>query len=312
MLLQIAGIEQNPGPSDPCAVCNLPVTWHTGSVLCNKCHKYCHVRKKNNCSGLQKYSSWNKSYQCSKCNPPMPLKDILTKHIPEPKKEADFKILQFNCNGLSSKLPEILNFMTNENVMIAAIQETKLTDKSRPLVALDYAIVRRDRTHDSGGGLAFLVHTSIQFAEVDTIPLQPHEEVQVIDVVLNNSHLRVKNVYIPPRSCCDPQFEATINHLLNEEKDCLIVGDFNAHDPLWYSAISDERGRNFAQKINQSNFCVANEDQPTRLPCFGQAISPDISLASMSLLTTVEWKAHTKLSSDHVPIIITLPTEKSL
>ncbi len=47
---------------------------------------------------------------------------------------------------------------------------------------------------------------------------------------------------------------------------------------------------------------------PTRLPSNGQPTSPDISLASTSLLFYIEWETKTALSSDHLPIIIKLKT----
>ena len=52
---------------------------------------------------------------------------------------------------------------------------------------------------------------------------------------------------------------------------------------------------------------MLNEASPTRLPTNGQPTSPDISLASISLIPYIKkWETKTTLGSDHLPIIITL------
>ena len=45
---------------------------------------------------------------------------------------------------------------------------------------------------------------------------------------------------------------------------------------------------------------------PTRILSNCQSTSPDISLASLSLLQTTEWDTTVTFSSDHVPMIISL------
>ena len=116
-------------------------------------------------------------------------------------------------------------------------------------------------------------------------------------------------MYIPPDSSCPNDFNPNITQLL-PTGEAIIMGDFNAHDALWNSSLQDTRGGNFAEEINQSNYGVLNTEQHTRLPSNqdGQASSPDISLASSSLLPYTRWEVKTELSSDHLPIIITCTT----
>ena len=44
---------------------------------------------------------------------------------------TDFKLLQFNCNGLRSKHSEVTNYMDLNSFHVAALQETKLNEKSK-------------------------------------------------------------------------------------------------------------------------------------------------------------------------------------
>ena len=71
--------------------------------------------------------------------------------------------MQHNANGLTGKLDDMLNFMVNHNVDIAAIQETKWTTKSRAPKTPGYTIIRQDRCRDRGGGLAFFIRDNIPY-----------------------------------------------------------------------------------------------------------------------------------------------------
>ncbi|KAA0202244.1 hypothetical protein HAZT_HAZT004432 [Hyalella azteca] len=115
------------------------------------------------------------------------------------------------------------------------------------------------------------------------------------------------NVYIPPQSSCPPNFRASISHLL--VPNSLILGDLNAHDPLWHSRIQDTRGEELADEIGGSDHGTLNLDTPTWLPTAGQPSSPDLSIASDTLITHMDWTTMTTLSSDHLPIIITLQAD---
>ena len=79
---------------------------------------------------------------------------------PKPRK-LNLKILQYNCNGIKNKQTELVNWMKENDVKIAALQETKLSDKSKISDFSDYTLVRKDRKKDTGGGLAFLVNKTI-------------------------------------------------------------------------------------------------------------------------------------------------------
>ena len=62
-------------------------------------------------------------------------------------------LMQWNANGISGKITELLTFLHSNNINIAAIQETKLTNKTKPLKTPGWAAVRLDRHKNKGGGL---------------------------------------------------------------------------------------------------------------------------------------------------------------
>lgn len=132
-----------------------------------------------------------------------------------------------------------------------------------------------------------------------------------INLTLGDRQLLIVSDYIPPTSSCPAEYSPSIRHLLDLEGDVLFLGDFNAHDELWNSSRSDPRGNMLAEDIDDSFFGVLNDDSPTRWIAADRPSSPDISLASSSVLPLCSWSALRALSSDHLPIVINveIPTE---
>ena len=85
----------------------------------------------------------------------------------------------------------------------------------------------------------------------------------------------------------------------------LIVGDLNAHHPLWDKHLSDERGKELADSIITQNLNLLNDGRHTRAdPGNGALTSPDISLCRGDI--DAEWEVEDGLNSDHSPILITV------
>ena len=203
--------------------------------------------------------------------------------------------------------------MDKNNIKVAAVQETKLTSKSKHPKAKNYTFLRKDRGRDKGGGLAFLVHEDINFHEEDIPPSlanDPHLETLTINIPGKDGDLKIRNIYIPPQSSCQPGYVPPIDKIFdNLEGNAMILGDVNAHHELWHSeANTDARGNQLADTIADKPFGILNEDQPTRI-FNGTSTAPDISIASNSLLASSTWKTEVKMSSDHLPILINITAD---
>ena len=68
---------------------------------------------------------------------------------------------------------------------------------------------------------------------------------------------------------------------------------------------TDARGTLIADSIAGINYGIVNDDQPTRVTSLAST-APDISIASSNLIPSTTWKVESKLSSDHLPITISL------
>ena len=57
-----------------------------------------------------------------------------------------------------------------------------------------------------------------------------------------NMTLIISNINIPPHSSCSNGYQYSIEYHLTTQ-DTLILGDFNAHHPSWYSRSTDTKGK---------------------------------------------------------------------
>ncbi|MCP3666840.1 MAG: hypothetical protein GY696_30830, partial [Gammaproteobacteria bacterium] len=179
-------------------------------------------------------------------NPPPPANP--PQRQPNPN-SSTLNILQHNTNGITSKIHEILHYMEKHDIKIGAIQETKLTGKSKQLKTPNYTFVRKDRGVNKGGGLAFLVHKDVTFnLEKTPVDLEqdPHLESLTISLPARNNTdpLYIRNLYIPPQSSCNQNYIPSVDKLFEDlGTSSLILGDVNAHHQMWHSeATEDARG----------------------------------------------------------------------
>ena len=98
---------------------------------------------------------------------------------------------QWNANGISEQITELLTFLHSNDVNIAAIQEIKLTNISKPLKTPGWSAVRRDQHKNKGGGLLMLINDTIHFVD-NTAALpqsaDPHLDQQGISIIMPNRH----------------------------------------------------------------------------------------------------------------------------
>jgi hypothetical protein len=189
----------------------------------------------------------------------------------------------------------------------------------RPSSNLDpfpgYSTVRRDRPGvRGGGGLLLLIRHSTPYRTHSTDHLFPGDQIiehQGITIEPYGTPLHITNLYIPPSSSCPNNYTPDLSTLFSLDVDQTILGDLNAHHDAWYSRTADggaaRRGNSVDADINNSPLALLNEDTHTRAPSNGPLSSPDITVISAHLAMDAHWTTPAKaLSSDHLPIIITL------
>ena len=115
--------------------------------------------------------------------------------------DKTFNILQWNANGIGNKQTELSIFLEAHDIKVAAIQESKLTAKSRSPNIQNYTIVRQDRRQGPGGGLLFFIHNTVSFTRKPmsiTSKNDPHLDELTISIVMDNTELLITKRVHPP------------------------------------------------------------------------------------------------------------------
>ena len=89
-----------------------------------------------------------------------------------------------------------------------------------------------------------------------------------------------------------------------DQNNSIIVGDLNAHNPLWDSKTNDAKGQALLDVINNHYFVILNNGKHTLSI---HNTTPDITLASPTISANWEWQVlQQTCGSDHLPILIKL------
>ena len=114
-------------------------------------------------------------------------------------------ILQANVDGLTQHtVTELKQFLTDNHIHIALLQETKLTHTKQTPNIKDYSHIRTDRTTGQGGGLITYIHTSILYKDTTQTTqalFQNDTTLEIQSLSVSSGHKQeynIFNIYIPP------------------------------------------------------------------------------------------------------------------
>ena len=208
-------------------------------------------------------------------------------------------ILQWNCRGIYRKINELKHFLDNTETLpdVLALQETHLIEKYTPKIP-GFTMIRKDR-NVHGRGVCMFIKNNIPFAERE-VPEIENVEVQCICI----REIQLFNVYLPPNKNIE---RAALTSLLSTSSaKTIIVGDFNAHHPMWSAGITNSHGRILHHVIERFDLVIMNTNAITRLNLSAATTGArrgsvlDLTLASKDIAnkidtTVTDWL----LDSDH-------------
>jgi ribonuclease HI len=210
--------------------------------------------------------------------------------------------LQWNCRGLRANIDEIQILTQHFQPAVFSLQEIKLS-KDNPFNLRHYTHFSHNpyssdtRPH---GGVSLLIRKNIPHSQINlNTPIQA-----VAAAVSCHRPISVCSIYIPPHSSVN---EKDLDDLvLQLPSPVLIMGDFNAHSPVWGGDKLDTRGRMIEQFITNNNLCILNNKSFTYIhPASGSQTAIDLTICDPHLFLDLEWKLHNdQCGSDHFPIII--------
>ena len=212
-------------------------------------------------------------------------------------------LLQWNCNGLTPHLDELLHFLDISPCppLIIALQECDLYSDNLPHIA-NYKLTHTKRLHKGGGGTCCYVLNSLEFNVIEINNTNKENiEISAIMVNLTGKIISLYNIYIHPKS------KASIADLeqIKINNNCIIIGDFNAKSTLWGSSKTDNRGKILENFIEKYSLVCLNNKVGTRLNHDGSLSHLDVALASCSLGANCIFSVlEDRWGSDHFPIKI--------
>ena len=127
-------------------------------------------------------------------------------------------------------------------------------------------------------------------------------EVQKVKMKMKNCNLDILNGYNPGNNINLNAWNYYINQLDNFSA---MVGNFNAHHPLWsYNNKRNPTGEAIFQLVSSSNMCLLT---PPRLVTYvdfarGTKSTLDLCLVSSNIITNSYVTTGPDLDSDHLPI----------
>lgn len=179
------------------------------------------------------------------------------------------------------------------------LQEINIKENKKPLLK-NYEVIYFNR-HNSGkasGGVAIFIKDSYYFEKLN---IQTNLEATAISTNIPNK-VSICNIYIPPNY--DIQ-ESEIIQLIKElPKPIVLLGDFNAHNPIWGSQSRNKKGKLLENIILTSDLIVHNTIDPTYFNESHKTFSNiDLTLSDAGISTDIEWEVLDSLyDSDHFPI----------
>lgn len=212
-------------------------------------------------------------------------------------------IVSWNINSVHAKYPFLQMLLHDLNPTTLCLQETKLLPNAN-LFLKNFNIYREDflSAGNAKGGVLIAVRTSVYSEQVFI-----NTDLQAVAVQI---HLD-----IPVTVCCIylHQSDDISNYKLQDltkqlPEPYILTGDFNAHNIIWGSAHTDQRGDVIESFLTSTNNILLNSGLSTRFNSYnGTSTAIDLTISSCSLFPRLSWTISPSLySSDHYPQIINL------
>ena len=213
------------------------------------------------------------------------------------------KCVQWNARGLTkSKLEEFKKFLSSTSPEIVFISESHWSS-SFNVRFRSYHILKKDRAQRMGGGVALLIHKSVQFLPLKCYSSDTVEAIGATILTKNTGNIDVISVYVPKGNCDTEEVKA----LFNVQNKFIIAGDFNAHHDIWERDCTRNRsGQAIADTLfeHPDAHLITPKDLGTRVnPSNAKLSTIDLIFASASLALSASISLGPYMGSDHLPII---------
>ena len=222
-----------------------------------------------------------------------------------------FKILQWNCRSLKENIEELSRYTAKTKPEIIALQEYRISTpsshKPSKLIGYDYPPIEHPNLR-----IAFFIRSDVTVKDFDTINTNFITSLGIQVSLQDQQHIKIINYYTNNKENYHDKRINTDTLVSMFESADLVLGDFNAHSPLWClnTRESDRAGRILEQAIDRSNKVLLNNRFPTHIN-ENNDVTPfnalDLTFCNPKLFLETQWDIHDDtLGSDHFPILISI------
>ena len=215
--------------------------------------------------------------------------------------------MQWNPRGIKNKRIEAQILMDRCKAQVFCIGESKIPPHEDFIFA-GYEVFLKNKELNPGnnahGGVAILARK-----EVAPIPVKIKTNFQAVAISVKlHKRITIVSIYIPPGVSGDFT-EGELEKLIDQlPKPYMILGDFNAHNTLWFGKKVNGRGTIIENVLMKKKSYFLDQDHDTYVDTRGGEMSSshiDLSICSLDLLQDFEWGVYDDLMrSDHFPIWI--------
>lgn len=224
--------------------------------------------------------------------------------------QSNIKIVFWNTRSFLRRKEEVECLLKTTDIFICV--ETWLTDKISVQFP-GFLTFRKDRCLSRGGGILILIRKSIAYIELIDI-FSPDDSVEMCGIHVNNVEPAFDIIVCyrtPGFTLAQNQWDDIVKNVSNR-KNCILLGDFNAHNVAWNCLNSDTNGIRFYNAINAYDLLIHNSDSKTHID-FHRNVKSNLDLVLST--SKIAEKMYVTVNdetcgSDHYPIYIDVDTQK--
>lgn len=229
----------------------------------------------------------------------------------------NIKIIGVNVNGFRARESQIRKYIMEQgDNCVFALSDTRLKENITVRNIPGYSMLREDREYTTematAGGVALLLpQTWTCLKSRNVLSGSNCESITAIIVPVGNGKPFILSAaYNHPGNYIPQHYFKDLKNLMfnGQSLPTLIVGDLNCPHQAFGSRTTNEFGSRLLQTINNENYILLNDGQPTY---FSNAtglpnlldlvlVDPEMSLEIISCITSGD------VGSDHLPVVTTL------
>ena len=195
------------------------------------------------------------------------------------------KLLNWNACSIRRKNLELVDFLREKEIDVAAITETHLKPGEKVYLQNYKIATQLDRTTSGGGGVLVAVHRDLKPRRL------PHFKLDIIEAVGVEIPTSVGPVlfiaaYCPrqvnSRDGSAAKLKGDIQKLTRRSAKYIIAGDLNAKHEVWGNSRRNRNGVILHNDLQNGYYNVVSPDRPTRVARSGNHSIIDFFITNMA------------------------------